>query len=194
MMLKQFGDIIVNDNRMPTVVGIPLDAPFVDERGQIQNIWLSGCQSVAVITSKERTIRANHVHTTDWHTSYVVAGIVWYYERLPNGSVAKFEFGPGTSFFTGPGVEHAMAFPVDTVFVTCARNVRDHEHHESDVRRVQLIDESVFDPEIPCDSDFGFDDDPDTTRPVRSMGERLVSTYSAFAFRVGTWLSKVRGD
>jgi hypothetical protein len=42
-------------------------------------------------------------------------------------------------FFTPPLVEHAMFFPIDTVFLTFAKNVRDTEHHESDVVRIPII-------------------------------------------------------
>jgi hypothetical protein len=43
-------------------------------------------------------------------------------------------------FFTPPLVEHAMFFPEPTTFITFAKNVRDHEHHEDDVVRVKLVE------------------------------------------------------
>ena len=43
-------------------------------------------------------------------------------------------------FFTPPMVEHAMFFPVESTFITFAKNRRDHENHESDLVRVKLAD------------------------------------------------------
>jgi hypothetical protein len=37
-------------------------------------------------------------------------------------------------------VEHAMFFPVESTFITFAKNRRDHENHESDLVRVKLAD------------------------------------------------------
>ena len=125
----------------PEDCSVPMDAPFKDSRGEIQNLILRPCTSVAIINSAPRTIRANHYHRTDWHYAYVVSGEVLYFER-PVGSEGIPEpkrFGPGTMFFTPPMVEHCMAFPVDTVFVTMAKNVRSHESHEADVVRVEFV-------------------------------------------------------
>lgn len=131
----------VESGDWPGDSSVPLDAPFVDARGTIQNLILKPCTSVAVIHSSARTLRANHYHRTDWHYAYVVSGEVLYFER-PVGSAEAPKprrFGPGKMFFTPPMVEHCMAFPVETVIVTMAKNVRSHESHESDVVRVNLV-------------------------------------------------------
>lgn len=128
---------------------VPLDPPYDDARGKIQNLLLRPITSTAVITSRAGTMRANHYHDTDWHYAYVVSGRVIYFERdvgstnLPEPKV----YGEGEMFFTPPHREHCMVFPVDTVFVTLAKNVRSHESHESDVRRVALITDAML-PEI----------------------------------------------
>jgi hypothetical protein len=134
----------VDRGSFPDQVDVPLDQPFVNDNGRIQNILLERFTSAAIISSVPGSIRANHVHKTDWHYSYVVSGMVWYYWR-PAGSNAQPErakFGPGTMFFTPPLVEHAMFFPEQTVFLTFAKNVRDHDHHEADLIRVKLIEAS----------------------------------------------------
>ena len=120
---------------------VPLDEPFVNANGEIQNLLLGSCQSVATIRSVKGSVRANHLHVTDHHYAYVVSGRVLYFERPAGhaGIPMPAEFGPGEMFFTPPGVEHAMLFPVDTVIVTMARNVRDRAHHEDDVRRVEFV-------------------------------------------------------
>ncbi|HEX6767407.1 MAG TPA: hypothetical protein VF103_18040, partial [Polyangiaceae bacterium] len=81
---------------------------------------------------------------TDWHYSYVVSGAVEYFVRAVGSRErpSQTRFPAGTMFFTPPNVEHAMFFPVDTAFITFAKNVRDHEHHEEDVVRVKLVEVS----------------------------------------------------
>ncbi len=128
---------------------VPLDQPFIDARGVIQNLVLGSFTSSAIISSKVQTVRANHWHRTDWHFSYVVSGEVWYYEREiteedkmsdREGTLKKLVVPAGQMFFTPPRVAHAMAFPVDTAFITFSKNVREHDTHEEDVVRVPFID------------------------------------------------------
>jgi len=131
----------VNQGKYPEDCSVPLNEPFVNENGYIQNLILSPVTSVACIESFADTIRANHYHKTDWHYSYVISGKIVYYERpvgeteIPDPRI----FGPNQMFFSPPMVEHVMYFPEDTVFVTLAKNVRSHESHESDVIRVNFV-------------------------------------------------------
>jgi hypothetical protein len=37
-----------------------------------------------------------------------------------------------------------MVFPVETVFVTLAKNVRSHESHESDLVRVEFVTPEIL--------------------------------------------------
>ena len=134
----------VDTGSYPEAIAVPLDQPFVNENGEIQNLLLERFTSLAHIRSVAGAIRANHWHKTDWHYAYVLKGQVWYYWR-PVGSqaVPKHEkFPAGSMFFTPPQVEHAMFFPEETDFITMAKNIRDHEHHESDVVRVRLVEAS----------------------------------------------------
>jgi hypothetical protein len=133
---------LVDKGTYPEQVAVPLDQPFVNENGEISNLLLERFTSCAVIRSNRGAVRANHYHKTDWHYSYVHTGVVWYYWR-PVGSKVPPQhqrFPAGTMFFTPPLVEHAMFFPEETTFFTFAKNIRDQEHHESDVVRVALID------------------------------------------------------
>jgi hypothetical protein len=132
---------LVDAGTYPDQVEVPLDEPFVNGNGKIQNLLLERFTSAALINSVAGALRANHFHRTDWHYSYVVDGEVWYYWR-PVGTSrppSQARFRAGQMFFTPPLVEHAMFFPEATVFLTFARNVRDHEHHESDTVRVDLV-------------------------------------------------------
>lgn len=120
---------------------VPLDPGFRNDAGEIQNLLLEGCRSVAVITSRPDALRANHFHKTDWHYTYVMEGRLVYFWR-PEGSTEPpfaMSFQAGELFFTPPMVEHAMRFESQCRIMTFARNVRDHEHHEQDVVRVNLV-------------------------------------------------------
>lgn len=119
---------------------IPLDPPFVDVRGSIQNLLLSPINSVAIITSKAHTIRSNHYHKTDWHYLYIVSGSMNYYERDIEGSsdVKPLLVTAGQMIFTPPMQVHKTEFLEDTVMISFAKNIRDHEHHEEDLVRVEF--------------------------------------------------------
>src|SRR5258707_4021153 len=111
----------------PKTVKIPLEKAFADVRGSIQPLVDVMMESCVLISSKKGTVRANHYHKTDWHYCYVVSGEIDYYHR-PRGSTekpAKVTVHTGELFFTPPMVEHAMVFPVDTVFLTIGRNSRE---------------------------------------------------------------------
>jgi quercetin dioxygenase-like cupin family protein len=123
---------------------IPVEAPFVDERGVIQSVIEATTRSVALITSEPGAVRANHWHQQDWHYCYVISGSLDYFER-PVGSTekpSKTFIGPGELFFTPSGVEHAMVFREKTVFICLSRNPRDHATYEDDVKRVKLVEQA----------------------------------------------------
>lgn len=122
----------------PKTVIVPLEKPFVDERGAIQPLVDVPMESCVLISSKKGTVRANHFHQTDWHYCYVLDGEIEYWER-PTGSSAapvKTLIGPGTMFFTGPMADHSMVFTKDTTFLTFGRNSRAQEVYEADVVRI----------------------------------------------------------
>lgn len=136
----------VDRGDFPSEVAVPLDDFFRDDRGEIMNILLTPITSVARISSKARTVRANHYHKTDWHYAFVESGQILYFEReigvteIPEPKV----FNPGEMFFTRPNVEHAMLFSQDSVFYTFAKNVRSHDNHESDLQRVSFVTPEVI--------------------------------------------------
>lgn len=125
----------------PTDCFVPLDDQWEDSRGVINNLLLEGCQSVAAIVSKRGSVRANHLHATDWHYAFVAAGSVLYFEREPSSTEIPTPrlFQRGQMFFTRPGVEHAMLFAEDSLILTFAKNRRDHEGHEADLQRVEFV-------------------------------------------------------
>jgi dTDP-4-dehydrorhamnose 3,5-epimerase-like enzyme len=97
-------------------------------------------RSAVLISSKKGTIRANHVHHTDWHYCYVLKGSIEYHYR-PEGSreePLKVVIGEKQMFFTPAGVEHAMVFLEDTDFLCLGRNSREQDSYEADITRIQV--------------------------------------------------------
>lgn len=125
----------------PKSVVVALEKPHVDERGVIQPLVDMPMESCVMITSKKGAVRANHYHRSDWHFCYVVDGEIEYYER-PHGSAEepkRYVIKKGELFFTGPMVDHAMVFPVESTFLTWGRNSRSQDVYEADVVRIPAI-------------------------------------------------------
>lgn len=131
----------VDRGEWPSTPTVPLDSPFVNANGEIQNLVLKPMQSVGALRSVKGAVRANHYHKTDWHYAYVAYGRVAYYERAigAEGVPEPIVYGPGQVFFTPPLREHTMVFLEESLIVTMAKNVRSHEEHEADLVRVQVI-------------------------------------------------------
>lgn len=135
--------------KAPTYPIVALEAPFVDERGYIQNLTTNGAQSVALIGSKAGTSRASHVHKTDDHLAVVVSGRIEYWwqdvtvkdgvivDRI--GELKRVVVEPGQAFYTPHHVAHTMHFLEDTVFATISCQARDHASHEADLIRVPSL-------------------------------------------------------
>jgi quercetin dioxygenase-like cupin family protein len=120
---------------------VTLERPFVDVRGLIQPLVDQAMKSAVLIESKKGSLRANHYHLTDWHYCYVLSGKMEYFHR-PHGHTDRPErliVEEGQMVFTPPMVDHAMVFPVDTVFLTLSRNLRDQATYEADMRRIDMI-------------------------------------------------------
>ncbi len=123
---------------------VPLEKPFVDDRGAIQPLVDRMMRSAVMIESKKGALRANHYHKTDWHYCYVISGCIEYYHR-PTGDDNQPEMllvKAGQMVFTPPMIDHGMKFPEDTVFLTLSRNPRDQATYEADVVRVEMLDDA----------------------------------------------------
>ena len=128
---------------LPKDVIVPLEPPFSDDRGSIQPLVDNEMKSCVLITSKKGSVRANHYHQTDWHFCYVLEGKIDYYER-PTGSSEKpkkVTVHKGQMFFTGPMLDHTMVFLEDTTFLTFGRNSRAQEVYESDIKRIDPLND-----------------------------------------------------
>ena len=130
---KEYLDL-VNAGEYPDDQLVPLDTPFVDARGIIQNIWLGQSGSITFIDSKQGAVRARHRHTEDWHGTYVISGKIKYIEGK-GIEKQEFIFSVGELFFTRPGVYHEMHFIEDTKMITINNLCKNHDNYEKDVKR-----------------------------------------------------------
>lgn len=123
---------------LPTTTIIPLEAPFTDARGVIQNLVHRPLGSAVLISCEAGSVRAEHWHKEDFHYCYLFSGALIYLER-PLGSQelpTVTEIVPGQLFFTPPGVEHSMYFPEPSSFLTLGKLSRTHEAYEADLVRL----------------------------------------------------------
>jgi quercetin dioxygenase-like cupin family protein len=112
---------------------------FSDARGTIRNLLEQSCGGVSIIESKAGSRRSDHHHVSDGHWLYVLSGRMEYWER-PVGSQDKPErvtVNQGEMIWTGPGIEHATVFPVDTVLISMSLRPRDKANHEADLIRLE---------------------------------------------------------
>lgn len=121
-----------------TIKKCKLGERFESAAGWIQNLAEFPVGGVSIIESAAGSRRSDHSHVADGHWLYVHEGRMEYYER-PVGSAEPPEHATierGEMVWTGPGVEHATLFPVDTVLISMSLRPRDHASHESDVVRL----------------------------------------------------------
>jgi len=116
-----------------TVIRQP-SAPFVDERGELQNLLDAPLGSAVLIRSVAGAVRGNHYHKTDYHYCWLQSGGLIYYHR-PAGSTQtpqQWVIQPGQIFYTPPMYEHAMHFTAPSVMLAFARNNRQMANYEAD--------------------------------------------------------------
>jgi quercetin dioxygenase-like cupin family protein len=131
---KTYGDL-VNAGNFPDQIEVPLDKPFIDNRGVIQNIWLAPSGSVTLITTKKGAKRASHIHKNgDWHSIYVISGSFEYHEKGKEPVVFK----AGQSVFSKPEVAHKLIFIEDCVMITINNICKNHDNYESSLERVEF--------------------------------------------------------
>lgn len=132
---------LVHQKQFPTAIKVPLDKPYQDERGLIQNLWLGLSGSITLITSKKGSIRASHYHTDgDWHAIYVLSGSIEYIEstdHLQENNKPSVIFKAGEMVFSRPEVYHKVIALEDTIFLTINNILKNHENYEENVKRVK---------------------------------------------------------
>ena len=131
-----------NSNDFDNYPRVSIPQSFLDERGEIVNIADGILGDVAVIHSKTNAVRANHVHESDWHLSYCIAGSLSYSSR-EGEKIQTIRIRTGELFFTPTRVPHRMDFMEDTVLVVVSRNSRKREKYEEDTRKYILNIEEI---------------------------------------------------
>ncbi len=127
----------MSDNRE---VIVPLRPPFIDARGEIQNLIDAPFTSAAIIRSVKGAVRGNHYHQTDYHYCWLQSGRMIYYHRpMGEQETTRWVIRPGQIFYTPPGYEHAMHFTEDSILLVFARNNREMANYEADTVRVSPI-------------------------------------------------------
>ena len=122
---------------------ITVPQSFSDSRGQILNIADGTLGDVAVIFSKQDSVRANHVHAHDWHLSYMVFGSMSYSWTDDNGP-HSVQVNAGDLVYTPPRVAHKMTFLEESCFIAVAALKRDSQNYELDTTR---LDDNFFEVE-----------------------------------------------
>ena len=111
---------------------------FVYHTGTISNFKDENLEDVVVITSKVKSIRANHVHKIDLQSSYLATGYMKY--CWTNGIHIEIKksiaVNVGEIVFTPPENYHKVAFIDNSVFVTISNLNRHQEKFESDTKRL----------------------------------------------------------
>jgi dTDP-4-dehydrorhamnose 3,5-epimerase-like enzyme len=129
----------VDQEEFPSDPLVPLDPPFENAAGTIQNLLNCKIGAVAIIHSVKGSVRSNHWHKSNWHYLYVVSGSVKYYERNLDGTdVLIAEYKAGDMFFTPPNKVHKTEFLEDCVMMSFGRDSKEHDAHEEDVVREEF--------------------------------------------------------
>ena len=108
---------------------------YTDERGMIVNIADGVLGDVAIIESVKNSVRANHVHKSDWHLSFCMTGSLIYSFEDSNRNVSSMKISKGELFFTPEAVPHRMDFLEDTTLVVVSKNSRLQEKYEEDTQK-----------------------------------------------------------
>lgn len=138
MKNKEYTDL-VGKEEFPMDPLVPLDAPFVNDAGIIQNLLNCHVGAVAIIHSKKGSVRSQHYHLSNWHYLYVVSGEVKYFERNLDGTeLMTRTYVAGDMFFTPPNKVHKTEFMSDTILISLGKESKDHLSHENDIVREEF--------------------------------------------------------
>ena len=110
---------------------------FVDSRGAISNLADGNIGDVAVITSNTGSIRANHVHSNDWHLCYFLNGSMEYHWKDESEPRRKIIVGSNQMVFTPALVPHKMVALENTTFLSISRLSRISANYEMDTNKLQ---------------------------------------------------------
>jgi dTDP-4-dehydrorhamnose 3,5-epimerase-like enzyme len=118
------------------LVRIPQE--FSDSRGIIRNLADGVIGDIAIISSVAGAVRANHIHSNDWHLCYLVHGSMEYLWKDQDGKRKKVIFGENQMIFTPPLVPHKMVAVQDSTFISVSRLSRISSNYEADTKKLDI--------------------------------------------------------
>jgi len=123
---------------------IEIPQSFTDDRGVILNIADGDLGDVAFITCTPDSVRANHIHKSDWHLTYLISGrMIYQWKDVDSGvNEGKMEVFAGQLFYTPSNTAHKMTFLAESSFIAVSGLHRDQTSYESDTLR---LDKDYFD-------------------------------------------------
>jgi len=123
---------------------IEIPQSFTDDRGVILNIADGDLGDVAFITCTPDSVRANHIHKSDWHLTYLISGrMIYQWKDVDSGvNEGKMEVVAGQLFYTPSNTAHKMTFLAESSFIAVSGLHRDQTSYESDTLR---LDKDYFD-------------------------------------------------
>ncbi len=115
---------------------------FVDERGEIINVFEGTTGHVAYITSKKGSVRANHYHKKDVQYMYLISGAYETHCCSVNDPSKRqvLQVRPGDIVKTPPLVAHAQKFTEDSVFLSLTTREREDGKYEEDTIAFSVIE------------------------------------------------------
>jgi len=119
-----------------------IDSAFVDERGEILNLFEGKLGHVALITSKSGTVRGNHYHKKDYQYIYLVSGAFESHSCDVRDSHRKWvlHVKPRDLVDTPPLTAHAQKFTEDSVFLALSTREREKGKYENDTIAFPVIE------------------------------------------------------
>ena len=127
-----------------------IDPHFIDDRGQISNIFEGTIEHIAIITSKKGTIRANHYHKNIYQYIYLISGECETHSCDINCPEKKYVqlVKPGDLIDTPPYTAHAQRFTQDSVFMALSTRKRLEGKYEADTLAFTVIEGGYINPEL----------------------------------------------
>ena len=126
-----------------------VSSAYHDERGDIFNLFEGRIEHIALVTSKEGSVRGNHYHKEDHQYIYLISGEFESHScdiRNPSKKqVLKAK--SGDLIDTPPSIAHAQKFTKDSVFLALTTCQRESGKYEQDTIAYQVID-GYLNPEL----------------------------------------------
>ena len=127
---------------MPNETVRRVSPAFKDERGIIANVLEEPINHVAIITSKEDSVRGNHYHPEQIQYVYLVSGR---YEsvskdlRVTDARVEKVLVEAGSLVITPPMIAHAMRFLEDSTLLNLTTGQRESHDYPEHTKEYKLL-------------------------------------------------------